>query len=341
MTAFRSQRFAFPRTLALRFVVFGSVVFGTVPFGTALFSAALFSTALFGAGILTVWSAPAWSAATESETEGGRADAPATPTAVEPDPLLTDPAPALKPLDVHPRTSMAVVEQLRHNHFINKTLNDDLSAQVLDNYLELLDGDRVFLLAADVAAFERYRTRLDEALIRGDLAPAYDMFNVFQQRQVERLQFLLAELGRGIDALDFTEADVMETERKDAAWPADTAELDRLWRQRLKAAVLTLKLSDKPVDDIQTLLTKRYRTRLKQALQTKSEDVFQLYVNAFAAIYDPHTQYFSPRTSQNFNINMSLSLEGIGAVLRSDEEYTSVAELVPAGPADKSGLLKP
>ncbi|MFM7121135.1 MAG: carboxy terminal-processing peptidase [Gammaproteobacteria bacterium] len=336
MTAFRSQRFAFPRTLALRFVVFGSVVFGTVPFGTALFSAALFST-----GILTVWSAPAWSAATESETEGGRADAPATPTAVEPDPLLTDPAPALKPLDVHPRTSMAVVEQLRHNHFINKTLNDDLSAQVLDNYLELLDGDRVFLLAADVAAFERYRTRLDEALIRGDLAPAYDMFNVFQQRQVERLQFLLAELGRGIDALDFTEADVMETERKDAAWPADTAELDRLWRQRLKAAVLTLKLSDKPVDDIQTLLTKRYRTRLKQALQTKSEDVFQLYVNAFAAVYDPHTQYFSPRTSQNFNINMSLSLEGIGAVLRSDEEYTSVAELVPAGPADKSGLLKP
>jgi carboxyl-terminal processing protease len=133
----------------------------------------------------------------------------------------------------------------------------------------------------------------------------------------------------------------MDVERKNASWPADQAELDEIWRQRLKAAVLTMKLNDRPLAEIQELLTKRYRNRLKQALQTKSEDVFQLYVNAFAAAYDPHTQYFSPRTSQNFNITMSLSLEGIGAVLRSDDEYTSVVELVPAGPADKSGQLKP
>jgi carboxyl-terminal processing protease len=252
-----------------------------------------------------------------------------------------EPAPLLEPLDVHPRTSLTIVEQLRHNHFLSKVLDDDLSSHIFDNYLEQLDAGKAYLLASDVADFEKYRKRLDDALVRGDLEPAFDMFNVFQERQVERLQFLLAELARGLDTMDFATGEVMDVERKTAAWPADEAELDRIWRQRLKAAVLTMKLNDRPLAEIQELLTKRYRNRLKQALQTKPEDVFQLYMNAFAAAYDPHTQYFSPRTSQNFNINMSLSLEGIGAVLRNDDEYTSVVELVPAGPADKSGLLKP
>ncbi|MEN9805740.1 MAG: hypothetical protein RL756_248 [Pseudomonadota bacterium] len=276
-----------------------------------------------------------------AESDKPASSATAAAAAAAPDRLLTDPAPTLKPLEIHPRTSLAIVEQLRHNHFMSKSFGDGLSSDVYDNYLELLDPGRAYLLAADVARFDSYRVRLDEALVRGELGPAYDMFNVFQHRQVERLQFLLAEIGRGLDRLDFTVDETMDAERKNAPWPVDEAELDRIWRQRLKAAVLTLKLSDKPLPEIQELLTKRYRNRLKQALQTKSEDVFQLYVNAFAAVYDPHTQYFSPRTSQNFNINMSLSLEGIGAVLRSDEEHTSIAELVPAGPADKSGLLKP
>ncbi|MGA0840302.1 MAG: carboxy terminal-processing peptidase [Pseudomonadales bacterium] len=274
--------------------------------------------------------------AVETAASSSTAAAPASP-----DRLLSDPAPTLKPLEIHPRTSLAIVEQLRHNHFMTKSFGDGLSSDVYDNYLKLLDPGRAYLLAADVQRFEAYRNRLDEALVRGDLTAAYDMFNVFQHRQVERLQFLLAEIGRGIDTIDFSVDETMDAERENAPWPADEAELNRIWRQRLKAAVLTLKLSDKPLPEIQELLTKRYRNRLKQALQTKSEDVFQLYVNAFAAVYDPHTQYFSPRTSQNFNINMSLSLEGIGTVLRSDEEYTSIAELVPAGPADKSGLLKP
>jgi carboxyl-terminal processing protease len=267
--------------------------------------------------------------------------APASHAQAAQDAILAEAAPVLEPLDVHPRTSLTIVEQLRHNHFISKVLDDDLSDEIFDKYLEQLDSGKAYLLASDVAAFEQYRLRLDDALVRGNLDPAYQMFNVFQQRQVERLQFLLAELDRGLEAMDFTVNESMDVERKQASWPADQAELDRIWRQRLKAAVLSMKLNDRPLAEIEELLTKRYRNRLKQALQTKSEDVFQLYVNAFAAAYDPHTQYFSPRTSQNFNINMSLSLEGIGAVLRSDDEYTSVVELVPAGPADKSGLLKP
>ena len=252
-----------------------------------------------------------------------------------------EPAPALSPLDIHPRTSLTIVEQLRHNHFLSKVLDDALSSEIFDNYLNQLDGGRAYLLAADVASFEQHRLRLDDALVRGNLKPAFEMFNVFQQRQVERLQFLLAELEKGLETVDFSKDEVMDAERKNAPWPADEAALNEIWRQRLKAAALTMKLNGRPLDEIEDLLTKRYRNRLKQALQTKSEDVFQLYVNAYATVYDPHTQYFSPRTSQNFNINMSLSLEGIGAVLRGDDEYTSVVELVPAGPADKSGLLRP
>jgi len=289
---------------------------------------------------LSPWQQPLAEEATSALTSPA-VESAAEQAAAAADALLSQPAPLLTPLDVHPRTSLTIVEQLRHNHFLSKVLDDDLSGEIFDNYLEQLDSGKAYLLATDVAAFEKYRQRLDDALVRGNLDPAYEMFNVFQQRQVERLQFLLAELERGLGTMDFATAEMMDVERKEASWPADTAELDRIWQQRLKAAVLTMKLNDKPLDEIEELLTKRYRNRLKQALQTKSEDVFQLYVNAFAASYDPHTQYFSPRTSQNFNINMSLSLEGIGAVLRSDDEYTSVVELVPAGPADKSGLVKP
>lgn len=265
-----------------------------------------------------------------------------------PDPqvaLATTPSAAelisLAPLDVHPRTSLTIVEQLRHNHFLKKPLDDELSSRVFEKYLQMLDAAKVYFMADDVAGLEKYRYKLDDALIRGDLEAAFEIFNLYQQRLTERLEFLLAELDGGLATLDFTVDDKIEVDRENASWPADEAELDRLWRQRLKAAALAMKLNGKELDEIETLLRKRYQNRLKQSGQTKSEDAFQIYVNAFATTYDPHTQYFSPRTSQNFNINMSLSLEGIGAVLRNEDEYTSVVELVTAGPADKSGLIKP
>ena len=247
--------------------------------------------------------------------------------------------PALEPLDVHPRTSLTVVEQLRHNHYVRKPLDDGISSEVFDKYLETLDGGRAYFLASDVAEFEKYRYQLDDALKRGELEPAFTMFNRYQQRVIERLQFLLKKIDAGLDTIDFTVDEDIEIDRANAPWPASQAEQDDLWRKRLKAAVLSQKLSDKELDKIAETLAKRYKNRLKQALQTKSEDAFQLYMNAFASTYDPHTQYFSPRTSQNFNINMSLSLEGIGAVLKSEDDHTSVVRLVPAGPADKSGDL--
>ena len=250
-------------------------------------------------------------------------------------------APILAPLDVHKRTSLAIVEQLRHNHYLRKSLNDETSSEIFDNYLNTLDGARLYFSAADIAAIDEYRHRLDDALKRGDLRPAFDVFNRYQQRVVERLEYLLSELDKGVGVFDFTLDDAILLDRSETPWLADAAAVNESWRKRLKSAVLNMKLSGKADAEIQELLTKRYGNRLKQALQTTSEDAFGLYANAFTSVYDPHTRYFSPRTSQNFNINMSLSLQGIGAVLRSEDDYTSVVRLVPAGPAAKSGRIKP
>jgi len=247
----------------------------------------------------------------------------------------------LSPLDVHPRTALGIVDQLRHNHYLKKPLDDQLSSEIFEKYLSLLDGAKVYFTQSDVQELEKYRYLLDDALVRGNLEPAFEIFNRYQVRLNERLNYLLGELDKGLATMDFEVDESIEIDRENASWPADSEALDAVWRKRLKAAALSMKLNGKDIEEIQELLTKRYNNRLKQSRQTKSEDAFQLYVNAFASTYDPHTQYFSPRTSQNFNINMSLSLEGIGAVLRNEDEYTSVVELVPAGPADKSGLISP
>ncbi len=247
--------------------------------------------------------------------------------------------PTLTPLEVHKGTSLAVVEQLRHHHYVKKPLDDGLSSDIFDKYLDTLDGGRAYFLAADVAGFEQYRYLLDDALKRGNLAPAFEIFNRYQERVVDRLQYLLGEIERGVDNIDFEVVEDIEIDREFSPWPADQTAQDDYWRKRLKAAVLSMKINGKDLEEISELLTKRYKNRIKQAIQTKSEDAFQVYVNSFASTYDPHTQYFSPRTSQNFNINMSLSLEGIGAVLNSEDDNTTVVRLVPAGPADKAGNL--
>jgi carboxyl-terminal processing protease len=286
--------------------------------------------------------APAADAAPLSNATATTSPAPAPSPESSATPAYTFPIPeALHPLDVHPRTSLSIVEQLRHNHYLQKPLDDAASSELFDKYIDLLDSGHAYFLASDIQALEKYRYALDDALKRGDLDPAFDIFNRYQVRLEERLEFLITELGQGLKKMNFNTNETIEIERKHAPWAATTAELDDLWRKRLKAAVLAMKLNGKQLDEIQDVLTKRYKNRLKQATQTNSEDAFQVYVNAYASTYDPHTQYFSPRTSENFNINMSLSLEGIGAVLRTEDDYTEVVRLVPAGPADKAGALKP
>ena len=250
-------------------------------------------------------------------------------------------APTLSPLDIHPRTSLIVVEQLRRNHYINKTVNDELSEHIFDKYLTVLDPGHYYFIANDITEFEKYRFRLDDALKKGDLDPAFVIFNRYQMRIVDRLNYLIGMIDSGIENLDFSREESILVSREDAQWSEDEAAHDDLWRRRLKAQVLAMKLSDKTMEEISEQLRKRYRNQLKIAVRNKSEDAFQAYINAFAHTYDPHTEYFSPRTSENFNINMSLSLEGIGAVLKSEDDNVEVVRLVPAGPAAKGGELKP
>ena len=265
---------------------------------------------------------------------------PATSSADREAQLLAAPA-VLQPLDEHPQTARNIVDQLQTHHFIKRPLDDATSSHTLDAYLKLLDEDRAYFTAADIQSFEKYRSHLDEALRSGDLAPAYDIFNRYQLRVTQRLQHLIRTIAAGVDKLDLSTGQTLELERKGSAWARDEAALDDLWLRRLKATIIPMQLHGRKPADIQELLLKRYRNRLTQTLKTVTEDAFGAYMNAFASTFDPHTQYFSPRVSENFNITMSLQLEGIGAVLRSNDDYVTVVSLVPAGPADKAGELKP
>ncbi|MCH8499523.1 MAG: carboxy terminal-processing peptidase [Marinobacter sp.] len=239
------------------------------------------------------------------------------------------------------RANILIARQLQFTHFRNQKIDASLSEQVFDAYLDSLDSQRVYLTQQDVDRFNQWRTRLDAALKTGQLQPGFEMFNTVQQRIIERLDFALALLNDGLDQFDFDSNETLELDRSKSPWEADQDALDTLWRKRIKNAVLGLRLNGRSDEEILDTLTRRYDSQRKRASQMRSEDAFQAYMNAFAGTWDPHTAYFSPRTSENFNINMSLSLEGIGAVLQSDNDYTKVVRLVPGGPASKQGQLQP
>ena len=247
----------------------------------------------------------------------------------------------LSPLPEHVKTEKEIFKYLKRNHYRKIAIDDELSSIILDKYLSDLDPFRSFFLASDIKEFESYRYKLDDALKKAELAPAFKIYNRYQLRFIERLIYLINRVEGGIEDLNFDLDETLETEREDLPWPANTSEQQALWEKGLKSDVLNLILDKKSEDEVKDLLLKRYRNQLSRAQQAKSEDVFQQYMNSFAMTFDPHTQYFSPRTSENFNINMSLSLEGIGAMLSSENEFTKVVRLIAAGPADKAGDLKP
>lgn len=246
---------------------------------------------------------------------------------------------APKPIDAS--TTREIVEALDTRHYGNIKLNKAQSIKIFHAYLEDLDPSKSYLLASDIASFDKYRTTLDDSLRHGDVQPAYQIFNVYHQRVEDRFRWVLALLKKGVGQFDFTKKESLNLDRKHAPWEPNMAAMNSFWRKRIKGAVLNLKLVGKSDKEIQALLVKRYKERLDRTRQTNSNDIYQLYMDSFTRTYDPHTQYFSPRTSENFNINMSLSLQGIGAVLQRDDEYTKVVNLVPGGPADKSHELHP
>ena len=237
--------------------------------------------------------------------------------------------------------SLNIVELLKRHHYSKPPLDDARSAIIYDSYLKLLDPSRSYFLASDIAEFDKWKFQFDDFLKSGDLNPGFTIYKRYLDRVKSRLDFALAELNKGVDSFDFNAKETLQIDRKDAPWLKSEAELNDLWRKRIKDEVLRLKIAGKEPAKIQELLTKRYKNQLSRLDQTRSEDIFQAYINTFAMSYDPHTNYLSPDNAENFDINMSLSLEGIGAVLQSDNDQVKVVRLVPAGPADKTKQVAP
>lgn len=241
--------------------------------------------------------------------------------------------------DKQRETIIEMVEQLEERHYAKLSYDDNLSSLHLDSYLDDLDRNKMFFTAADIAEFERFRNVMDDQLPKGKLDAGFVVFNRFQQRLEGRLNKLIDSLDSAVVAMDFSRKESYDLDVEGREWARTKEELDDRWRKQLKNEVLRLKLADKTTDEIAPTLKKRYANQLKRVKQYNSQDVFQIYANALTQLYDPHTNYLSPRRSENFNINMSLSLEGIGAVLQIEEEFTKVARLIAKGPADKQGEL--
>lgn len=248
------------------------------------------------------------------------------------------PMPKLEQLDQHFTASKRIAALLTRGHYLPVQLDDKLSAKVFDRYLDSLDYYHNVMLKSDVDTFEQYKFQFDDAINKGQFDFAFQMFNLSLQRRAERFDYAISLLDKGFD---FTTQDQYEFEREDSPWPTTKAQLDELWRQRVKYDALNLKLAGKNDKEIKDLLSKRYKTAKKRLAQTESEDVFQLMMNSYARSIEAHTSYLSPRNADRFQQEMNLSLEGIGAVLQADEDFTVITSLVPGGPADNSKKVKP
>ncbi|TBL71851.1 carboxy terminal-processing peptidase [Obesumbacterium proteus] len=238
----------------------------------------------------------------------------------------------------HATVSERVTSRFTRSHYRQFDLNDDFSKKIFARYLNMLDYNHNVLLASDVAQFKDRETALDDELKSGQLDTAYALFNLAQKRRFERYEYALSLLK---SPMTFDGNDTIDVDRSKSPWPTSTEELNKLWTAKVKYDELNLKLAGKDWPEIQKILTKRYQFAIKRLTQSKSEDVFQLFMNAFAHEIDPHTNYLSPRNTEQFNTEMSLSLEGIGAVLQqTEDDYTQINSMVAGGPAAKSKSLK-
>ncbi len=247
----------------------------------------------------------------------------------------------IDPASVHGRTALDLTEQLERSHLRDNRLDDETSSVMFDRYLETLDPSRAFFLKADISEFDEFRYLLDDFILDEDMSPAYLIFNRLLVRQQARFEWLINRTENHWDNLEFTRDEELLLDRSEAPW-ADTEDaLDEVWRKRLKGIIIDGKLAGESDEEIQHRLLRRYRNSLKGLERYNAQDVFTLFANAYASSLDPHTAYLSPPVFENFNIVMSQSLEGIGAVLAEEEDYVRIQRILPGSPASKSGKLVP
>lgn len=269
------------------------------------------------------------------------AQEPGTPEDILPDTLSAEALyEQMAPQVIYGRTAIELLRELETKHYSTVNFDNQFAEKVFDNFLDGLDSQKLYFLQEDVDTLIGYRETLDDALKNGNLQPAYDIYNLYHKRVLERLVWSVNFVENEMAGLDFTVDEYLEIDRDEAPWASSPEELDNLWRQRIKNSALSLTLTGMEPELIEERLSKRYRNQLTQVSKTNDRDVFQAYLATVARTVDPHTSYFSPRDSENFNMGLRGSLQGIGAQLTSEDEYTKVAELIKGGPAEQAGELR-
>jgi len=257
-------------------------------------------------------------------------------TSVAAQPVTADEV--LAPSDRHGKISRLVTTLFERSHYRRATVDDASSSQMLDAYLDALDRNRQYFLATDIAEFEPLRTRLDDAVKRGELDAVFAIYDRYLNRARERVEFALAVLD---EEPDFSIDEEFLFDRSEEPWAASRDELDDLWRKRVKNDALGLLLTEKSWEETREILEGRYSQVLKRLFQVKSDDIFETFMNAYANTMDPHTSYYSPRNSEEYRIQMSLNYDGIGATLQIQDEYVAIINVIEGGPAALDGTLKP
>ncbi len=246
------------------------------------------------------------------------------------------PVAELQPTHEQRQSTLIINKVLSKYHYKSHSLDNDFSAAILERYLESLDPNKRYFTQSDIADFGQYKDRIDDSLRWASLDPPFVIFRTFRQRVDERITYALDLLKQDFD---FSLDEDYLFDREDAPWAEDTKELDALWYQRVKNDILSLRLTDKKMDEIRDTLSKRYTGIMHRTRQMDSNDIYELFINAYTLSIEPHTSYMPPRVAENFDISMRLSLEGIGAVLQMKDEYTEVQKTVPGGPAAQSGEI--
>lgn len=251
-----------------------------------------------------------------------------------------DDLPKLAAESQHVTASKRIASYFTRYHYSRVELNQEMSSKIFDRYLEQLDYNRMFLLQSDIEDFEQYRDDFHTFLLEGKLDRAYELYQRSLERRYERYSYALSLLD---DAeFDFeVEGERFYFDRSEEEWPTSNDELDAIWQQRIKHDALNLAMAGRDEDEIVENLERRYQSSIQRLTQSRNEDAFSTVMNAFARSVEAHTSYLSPRNAERFQQNMNLQLEGIGAMLQAEYDYTVIRSLVPGGPADQSGKLAP
>ena len=245
----------------------------------------------------------------------------------------------LEPGDAQFRAEALVTRILTNYHYRKIKLNDSLSSAIFSKYIDDIDYGKLYFLGSDVAQFEKYRNSFDDFLIENKLDVPYEIYNLFRKRYQERSAYIQELLSKP-EPFNYTTDESLNTDRKKAAWAKNTDELNDTWRKYIKSEALDLKLAGKADTAVVSTLRARYKTRDRALARIRTEQVFQMYMNAYAESLDPHTNYLGPVSADRFKQDMSQSLEGIGAMLREEDNYIKIVDVIPGGPAFRGKQLK-